>query len=76
MLNGLGGVFVKGLPKELRTEVAPANPLLLAAAFNHWGDAGEAQEFIGAGKASAVRTEGGGQARGIRGRLVLPKYGF
>lgn len=41
MWNGLGGVFMKGLAKEPGTEVAPADPSLLAAALDHRRDAGE-----------------------------------
>ena len=39
VLNGLGGELMKGLTKELGTEVAPTDAELFAAAFNDRGDA-------------------------------------
>jgi len=45
---------VEGLAKELGTEVAPPDPLLLTAAFNHWGYAGKAHEFISRGPKQVV----------------------
>src|SRR6267378_1513435 len=46
VLNRLGRELMKGLAKEFRTEVAPTNAELFAAALDDRSDAGEAQQFI------------------------------
>ena len=54
MLNGFAGELVKGLAKELGTEVTPSGPVLFAAALDDRSNAGEAQQFLGVGPTSAV----------------------
>ena len=54
VLNGLGGKLMKGLAKELGTEVAPTNAELFAATLDDRSDAGEAQQFINRLPAVAV----------------------
>src|SRR5258707_1014089 len=65
VLNGLGGVLVKRLAKELGTEVAPTDAELFAAALDDRSDAGECDQFIGGLPATAIRAEGGGQPSGM-----------
>ncbi len=47
VLDGLGGKLMKGLAKELGTEVAPTDAELFAAALDDGSDAGEGDQFIG-----------------------------
>jgi hypothetical protein len=65
VLDGLGGKLMKGLAKELGTEVAPTDAELFAAALDDGSDAREAQQFIGSLPATTIRAEGGGQTGGM-----------
>src|SRR6266550_2728892 len=65
ILDGLGGELMKGLAKELGTEVAPTDAELFAAALDDGSDAGEAHQFIGRLPATAIGAKGGGQLSGM-----------
>ena len=54
VLDGLSGKLVKGLAKELGTEVAPTDAELFAATLDDRSDAGEADQLLGIGPAAAV----------------------
>src|SRR5438132_11080506 len=65
VLNGLGGKLMKGLAKELGTEVARTDAELFAAALADGSDAGEGAQFIGRLPATVIRAEGGSQTGGM-----------
>src|SRR5258707_11003732 len=65
VLDGLGGKLMKGLAKELGTEVAPTDAELFAAALDDGSDAGEGDQFIGRRPATGIFAEGGDETGGM-----------
>src|SRR4029450_5228586 len=63
VLDGLSGILMESLAKELGAEVTPTDAELFAAAFDDRSNAGEGYQFIRRGPATAVRAEGGGERR-------------
>src|SRR6266853_4374322 len=54
ILHRLGGILMKSLAKELGTKVTPTDAELFAAALDDGSNAGEADQFIRRGPATAV----------------------